>query len=186
MRRHPRRAPVNPGNPKAWGTSDRNGMVGTHARMQFQHQWAGFSLVNTRVLVHPDELDKPQRQLGAFVLPPDPMPIANARPENYYIDELYAQISTTYTIPSVGYIIDASSSTASFNVTLPSAADESGSSVTVNNNGESFSVVLFTVSSETITDLQTDATSTTYSIAAEASVTLLSDGTDWNTWSPVP
>jgi len=32
-------------------------------------------------------LDDPQPQLKARILPPDPVPIQNARPEQFYIDE---------------------------------------------------------------------------------------------------
>lgn len=31
--------------------------------------------------------DKPQRQLGTIILSPDPLPILNARPEQYPADE---------------------------------------------------------------------------------------------------
>ena len=63
--------------------------------MQWQFQWAGNKLVNTRVLVAPDMLDTPQRQLGTIFLPPDPTPVMNARPEQYNIDEW--PVSTRYT-----------------------------------------------------------------------------------------
>ena len=87
MRKHPRRAAVDPYDPRAWGTSDRNGFVGNHENMCWQFDWRGTTLVNLRVLVFEDELDEPQRQLGTIILPPDPVPVLNARPENYYIDE---------------------------------------------------------------------------------------------------
>ena len=87
MRKKPRRASVNPSHPRAWGTSDQNGMIGNHADMRWVHDWRGNKIVNLRVLVHADELDKPQRQLGNLYLPADPPPIRNARPENYTIDE---------------------------------------------------------------------------------------------------
>jgi hypothetical protein len=41
-------------------------------------------------------LDVPNRQLGTIILPPDPLPILNARPEQYDIDEI--PISTRYTL----------------------------------------------------------------------------------------
>lgn len=88
MRKHPKRAEVDPTHPQGWATSDRNGHVGNLAKMVFQHDWRGSRIVNTRVLVHEDELDEPQRQLGPpALLGPDPVPLANARPENYAIDE---------------------------------------------------------------------------------------------------
>lgn len=88
MRRHPRRARVDPTNPRAWATSDRTGFVGNHEDMQWQYEWAGTQLINKRILVYPEELDVPQRQLGSLILPPDPTPIINARPEQYTIDEV--------------------------------------------------------------------------------------------------
>lgn len=97
MRKHPRRAQVDPTHPQGWGTSDRNGHVGNLANMRFQWEWRGPRIVNTRVLVHEDELDEPQRQLGSpALLGPDPVPLANARPEQYSIDEY--PVSTRYTM----------------------------------------------------------------------------------------
>lgn len=64
--------------------------------MCWQYDWAGTKLINKRILVYADMLDEPQRQLGTIVLPPDPTPIMNARPENYAIDEY--PVSTRYTI----------------------------------------------------------------------------------------
>lgn len=89
MRPHPRRARTNPNSPRAWGTSDRNGMINNHNKLVWQWDWAGQTMVNKRILVSQDELDQPQRQLGTIVLPPDPVPILNARIEPYAIDELW-------------------------------------------------------------------------------------------------
>ncbi len=97
MRKHPRRAAVDPYDPKAWGSSDRNGMVGNLANMRWNHEWRGPKIINTRILVHEDELDIPQRQLGSpALLGPDPVPVTNARIENYAIDEV--PVSTRYTM----------------------------------------------------------------------------------------
>ncbi len=97
MRKHPRRAAVDPYDPKAWGSSDRNGMVGNLANMRWNHEWRGPKIVNTRILVHEDELDVPQRQLGSpALLGPDPVPVVNARIEQYSIDEV--PVSTRYTM----------------------------------------------------------------------------------------
>lgn len=87
MRPHPRRARTDPTAPEAWATDDRSGFVGNHKDLRWQYEWAGLKLINKRILVYEDELDQPQRQLGTIVLPPDPLPIMNARPENYAIDE---------------------------------------------------------------------------------------------------
>lgn len=96
MRPHPRRARTNPQSPRAWATDDRSGFVGNHQDLCWQFDWRGTQLINTRVLVYPDQLDTPQRQLGTIVLPPDPTPIMNARPEQYAIDE--QPVSTRYTM----------------------------------------------------------------------------------------
>lgn len=71
-------------------------MISNHENMQFQWDWAGTKLVKKRILVSVDELDVPQEQLRTIILPPDPPPIMNARPENYYIDE--QPVSTRYTM----------------------------------------------------------------------------------------
>jgi hypothetical protein len=97
MRIHPKRARVNPREPRAWATSDRTGFITNHNRLINQRQWAGFELVKLNILVHPSEYDTPQRQLGALILPPDPPPIENARPEPYYIDEQTYRITMSGT-----------------------------------------------------------------------------------------
>ena len=71
-------------------------MVGNLRNLKWQHDWRGSHIINTRVLVHEDELDIPQRQLGTLVIPADPIPLINARPENYSIDE--QPVSTRYTL----------------------------------------------------------------------------------------
>lgn len=87
MRRHPRRASVDRTSPRAWATDDRSGFVGNHNNLQWQFEWRGDKLVNTKILVFEDQLDVPQRQLGTIILPPDPPSILNARVEQYFIDE---------------------------------------------------------------------------------------------------
>lgn len=96
MRPHPRRARTNPQSPRAWATDDRSGFVGNHDNLSWQFDWRGTQLINTRVLVYADQLDTPQRQLGTIILPPDPLPVLNARPEQYAIDE--QPVSTRYTM----------------------------------------------------------------------------------------
>lgn len=91
MRPHPKHTRTDPRSPRAWATSDRSGFIGNQERMQWQYQWAGTQLINLNILVYPWEYDEPQRQLGTIILPPDPVAIRNARPEQYYVDE-YASI----------------------------------------------------------------------------------------------
>lgn len=87
MRPHPKHAETDPDNPRAWGTDDRSGFVHNLGDLKWQMQWGGNELINTRVLVGPDYLDGPQQQLRTLVLPADPAPLFNARPENYVVDE---------------------------------------------------------------------------------------------------
>lgn len=91
MRRHPRRAAVDPSSPRAWATDDRSGFIGNHENLISQFEWAGTKLIDTKILVYEDELDVPQEQLRAIILPIDPPAIVNARPENYAIDEVSSE-----------------------------------------------------------------------------------------------
>lgn len=95
MRIHPRQAEVNPSDPRAWGTCDRCGFVISHYKLSWQHEFAGTRLVNLRILVCSSCEDSPQRQLGTVILPPDPMPILNARPERYALDEQPVSVRIT-------------------------------------------------------------------------------------------
>jgi len=81
------RASVDPENPACWGTCDRCGLLYNLNRLHFQHQWSGSKLLNLRLLVCDRCLDIPAAFLRTLVLPPDPPPIFNARPEPYSIDE---------------------------------------------------------------------------------------------------
>ncbi len=89
MRPHPRRAGVDPDNLRdaTWSTDDRSGFILNHRDMRWQYAWAGPQLINLQLLVAPDMYDIPQEQLRTIVIPPDPAPIFNLRPEPYTIDE---------------------------------------------------------------------------------------------------
>lgn len=87
MRPHPRYAETDPSFPSGWGTCERCGFVWNLRRLDWQFEFRGTRLDNTRHLVCPHCLDEPQRQLGTIFIPPDPLPLLNARPENYTIDE---------------------------------------------------------------------------------------------------
>ncbi len=91
-RPHPRRARTDPSSPRAWATSDRSGFVDNLENMVWQTQWRGTKLIKTGLLVSPEDWDVPQRQLGTVILPPDPVAVRNARPENYPIDEIWPRL----------------------------------------------------------------------------------------------
>jgi len=77
------RARTSARNPQAHAICDRCGFRFNHVRLQWQYDWAGSSLVNLRILVCDRCLDVPQEQLRAIVIPADPVPIMNPRPENF-------------------------------------------------------------------------------------------------------
>lgn len=78
---------VNSDAPRARGVCDRCGQIWQHSKLTWQFQWVGPRLQNLRFLVCPPCYDKPQPNLRTIVLPPDPVPIMNARPENYVQDD---------------------------------------------------------------------------------------------------
>ena len=94
MRPHGR-ARVSSRNPRAFAICDRCGFLMNHDRLSWQFDWAGASLINKRILVCETCNDVPQQQLRAIVLPADPVPIMNARPEQYNIDEMPVSTRTT-------------------------------------------------------------------------------------------
>lgn len=81
------RARVDPNNPQAWATCDRCACLWNLVDLQWQFQWSGVLLRNTRFLVCPECIDIPQQQLRAIILPPDPVPVLNPRPEPYTLEE---------------------------------------------------------------------------------------------------
>lgn len=86
MRPHGR-AKVSSKNPEAFAICDNCGFLYNHSELRWQFQWAGNKLVNMRQLVCRRCNDIPQTQLRAIVLPADPMPVMNPRPQNYELAE---------------------------------------------------------------------------------------------------
>lgn len=82
MRPHGR-AFIDPQAPRALAICERcQGMV-FHDTLRWQMQWRGPRLTNIRLYVCTECYDTPQEQLRTFVLPIDPVPVANPRPEDY-------------------------------------------------------------------------------------------------------
>lgn len=77
------RARISSQNPQAAAVCDRCGHVYNHVDLSWQYDWAGASLINKRILVCDTCTDTPQQQLRTIVLPADPPPIMNARPEDF-------------------------------------------------------------------------------------------------------
>lgn len=69
--------------PRAWGVCDRCGFLYNKHELQWQYEWFGARTQNTNMLVCDRCLDDLQEQLRVIVLPADPTPIVNPRPEQY-------------------------------------------------------------------------------------------------------
>lgn len=85
MRPHGR-AIADPKDPRAWGVCDRCYFTYNHNRLRWQYQWIGPRQQNIRILVCDECYDTPQEQLRTIILPPDPIGIKNARPDNFVSD----------------------------------------------------------------------------------------------------
>lgn len=98
-RPHPKRAAVDPSNPRAWGTCDRSGFIGQHHKLVTDYHWSGTQLIPSRFLMHPEFTDNPNEQFRTIKLPPDPDPVINARPESYGIEEGLMPMTTEAAYP---------------------------------------------------------------------------------------
>ena len=85
MRPHGR-ATIDRSFPRALGVCDRCGFLYNHDTLQWQFDWRGPRLQNLRILVCAGCLDVPQENLRTITLPADPVPIMNARPEQYDVE----------------------------------------------------------------------------------------------------
>ena len=77
------RARTSSRNPQAHAICDRCGGRYNHVDLTFQYDWAGAGVINKRLLVCHRCLDNMQPQLRAIVLPPDPVPVLNPRPQDF-------------------------------------------------------------------------------------------------------
>lgn len=77
------RAVVSATKPAALAVCDRCGLTYNLKDLKWQFQWAGMQLQNLRILVCHPCLDIPSIQLKTIILPPDPVPLPNVRPEPY-------------------------------------------------------------------------------------------------------
>jgi len=70
-------------SPSASGQCDRCGFLYNHSHLRWQLDYSGAGLVNFRILVCEKCYDIPQQQKKVIVIPPDPMPVLNARVPDY-------------------------------------------------------------------------------------------------------
>ena len=81
------KAAVDSKDPVAWATCGRCGFNYNITDLRWQPHWAGQSLVSTKLLVCHTCYDVPSVFQRALLLPADPDPVWNARPEPYLVDE---------------------------------------------------------------------------------------------------
>lgn len=86
-RLHGKRVEVSAIQPDAFATCDRCGSNVNHSTLRWQYDWAGQIMQNKRLLVCSRCFDIPSPFLKSLKLPLDPVPVLNARPEPYSIDE---------------------------------------------------------------------------------------------------
>src|SRR5262245_8127986 len=79
------RARTSVNRPRAFSVCDRCGMWYNHYALSYQVEWAGTQLITLQQLVCRTCNDKPNAQLRAIVIPPDPLPIINPRVENFVV-----------------------------------------------------------------------------------------------------
>lgn len=77
------RARVSVRRPESFGICDRCNFQYNLHDLKWQFQWAGMHLQNIRLLVCSHCFDTPNQQLRSIILPPDPLPVFNPRPERY-------------------------------------------------------------------------------------------------------
>jgi len=95
------RAVTNPSAPRAKGVCDRCGFVYQLVKLTYQHEWQGTKLQNLRLRVCRECKDVPQPQLKSKLIPPDPVPVLDPRPERM----LYPN-STSFVTTEAGGVID--------------------------------------------------------------------------------
>ena len=98
------RAKTSSSGPQAHAICDRCGFRYNHVNLQWQYDWRGATIQNVRILVCSDCLDDPQEQQRAIVLPADPVPIMNARVQDFQQAETDYQTITAAPIiaPTTG------------------------------------------------------------------------------------
>lgn len=80
-RPHGKHVSIDPMAPQALGICDYTGFVFHHKDLVRQMEWRGNALIWTGFLVGRPYADKPNPQLRPPILPPDPVPIKWARPQ---------------------------------------------------------------------------------------------------------
>jgi hypothetical protein len=92
------RAKTSVTNPEAHAICDRCGFRYNHKDLAWQYDWRGATMQNIRILVCNTCYDTPQEQRRAIVVPADPMPIIQARVQDFAQAETNYQTITEATV----------------------------------------------------------------------------------------
>lgn len=95
------RARTDVNNPIAQACCDRCGFWYSHNMLNWQYEYRGRTLQNIRILVCEICTDKPNEQLKPRIIPPDPVPIANARVEPFAYDSEDHRGTSNPALPNV-------------------------------------------------------------------------------------
>lgn len=87
------RANISSTSPRAAAVCDRCGFVYNHQDLRWQMDYRGRSLQNLRILVCDECNDVANPQLKPRIIPPDPIPIKNARTEQYRLYETNTRVT---------------------------------------------------------------------------------------------
>ena len=87
-------AKADPHNPRAWAICDACGFLYDKQDLNWQFEWFGPRTQNTNMLKCDRCLDVLQEQLRSIVLPSDPEPVANPRPEASTLDNPLTSVAT--------------------------------------------------------------------------------------------
>ena len=83
------RAKLNARNPQAFGVCDRCAVWYNLNDLRYQYDYRGPRLANLRIRVCPTCTDVPFQHWRPIILPPDPVPQRDPRPETSVIDDCY-------------------------------------------------------------------------------------------------
>lgn len=81
------RARTSSTSPQAHAICDRCGFRYNFVDLMWQWEWRGATLQNIKILVCRRCIDKPQENIRSIVLPADPVPIINARVQDFSLAE---------------------------------------------------------------------------------------------------
>ena len=97
------KAVADPDNPVAFSTCDRCGFVYNMSSIVWAYDYRGRQLANLRLRICERCQDVPQNQLRPRIIPPDPVPVANARPFPYCEAEVDDRTTTNPALPPVDF-----------------------------------------------------------------------------------